>query len=212
MLTESPDLPEVEIDQSESTPESESNPVWNIFATGLDFWENDNSEIFSREALGDADRLLYSSFFRPDEWLRNAKSLDPFLGNAAESKIPNNIRIRVKELYRSFILGNYLAAIALARAILEYSLIDKSSKTGVNPLSTDPRYPNRTRRLRSLVNDVSARIPQLQKDMETIVDAGNRTLHQRKDDKIVFLPIVLHELAFDSIKAVRGVVEHLYLH
>ena len=87
--------------------------------------------------------------------------------------IPGNIRIRLKELYRSVILGIYLAAIALARAILEYSLVDRSKILGINAFSDDPRYPNRTRRLRSLVEDVSEKQAELQADMKAILDAGN---------------------------------------
>lgn len=211
LLAELLDLPEVDLDPKEFHPESESNPVWNILVSGLDYWEMDESGAFSQEALRATDRLLYSAFFRPDEWLRNAASLEPILGKAAESKIPGNIRIRLKELYRSFILGNYLAAIALARAILEYSLVDRSTKIGIDPLSEDPRHPNRTRRLRLLVDDASERQLALQVDMEAILDAGNRTLHQKKKDKLAFLPGALHDLAFTSAKSVQRVVEKLYL-
>jgi len=211
LLAELLDLPDVDLDQKEFQPEAESNPVWNILVSGLDFWEMDDSGTFSQEAIKDTDRLLYSSFFRPDEWLRNTNLLEPVLGKAAENKIPGNIRIRLKELYRSFILGNYLAAIALARAILEYSLVDRAKIIGIDAFSDDPRYPNRIRRLRTLVDDVSECIPELQVDMEAVLEAGNRTLHQRKKDKLAFLPGALHGLAYDSAMAVRRVIEKLYL-
>jgi|GEM_PF-1996044 len=211
LLLELLDLPEVEIDPKEFPPEYENNPVWNILVSGLDYWEMDESGTFSEDALNATNRFLYSSFFRPDEWLRNADSLEPVLGKAAENKIPGNIRIRLKELYRSFILGNYLAAIALARAILEYSLVDRSTNIGINAYSEDPRHPNRTRRLRSLVDDVSERRPELQEDMEAILDAGNRTLHPKKKDKLAFLPKALHDLAIRSTISARRVVEKLYL-
>jgi hypothetical protein len=133
------------------------------------------------------------------------------LGKAAEQRIPNNIRIRLKELYRSFILGNHLAAIALARAVLEYALVDRSAKIGINPLSDDPRYPNRTRKLGMLVEDASENRPELKLDMKSIVDAGNKTLHPKKKDNLVLLPDALRGLALTSIKAVRRVVENLYL-
>lgn len=204
-------LPDVELDPKEFRPDSEGSPVWNILVSGLDFWEMDDSGVYSKDDLKATDRLIYSSFFRPDEWLRNADELEPILGKAAEQRIPSNIRIRLKELYRSFILSNYLSAIALARAVLEYALIDRSAKIGINPFSDDPRYPNRTRKLGRLVEDVSEKRPELKLDMEAIVDAGNKTLHPKKKDNLALLPRTLHNLALTSVKAVRRVVEDLYL-
>ena len=204
-------LPDVELDPKEFRPGSESSPVWNILVSGLDFWEMDKSGEFSEDDLKATDRLIYSSFFRPDEWLRNADEIKPILGKAAEQRIPSNIRIRLKELYRSFILGNHLSAIALARAVLEYALVDRSAKIGINPFSDDPRYPNRIRKLGMLVEDASENRPELKLDMESIVDAGNKTLHPKKKDNLVLLPGTLRNLALTSIKAVRGVVENLYL-
>lgn len=204
-------LPDVELDPKEFRPGSEGSPVWNILVSGLDFWEMDESGEFSEDDLKATDRLIYSSFFRPDEWLRNADEIEPILGKAAEQRIPSNIRIRLKELYRSFILGNHLSAIALARAVLEYALVDRSAKIGINPLSDDPHYPNRTRKLGMLVEEASEKRPGLKLDMESIVDAGNKTLHPKKKDKLVLLPGALRDLALTSIKAVRGVVENLYL-
>jgi hypothetical protein len=171
----------------------------------------DDTEEFSEEALNATNRLIYSSFFRPDEWLRNADQIEPVLGVAAEQRIPSNVRIRLKELYRSFILGNYLSAIALSRAILEYALVDRSAKIGINSLSDDPRYPNRTRKLGLLVEDAGEQRPELKLDMESIVDAGNMTLHPKKKDNLVLLPGVLRDYALTSLKAVRGIVEKLYL-
>ncbi|MHB8843491.1 MAG: hypothetical protein ACYC7L_01975 [Nitrospirota bacterium] len=204
-------FPNVDLDQKAFRPDAKSNPVWNILSSGLDFWELDDTDEFSEEALKATNRLIYSSFFRPDEWLRNADEIEPVLGAAAEQRIPSNIRFRLKELYRSFILGNYLSVIALSRAVLEYALVDRSAKIGINPLSDDPRYPNRVRKLGLLVEDVSERRPELQLYMESIVDAGNMTLHPKKKDNLVLLPNVLREYALTSIKAVRGIVEKLYL-
>jgi len=204
-------LPDVELDPKEFRPGSEGSPVWNILVSGLDYWEMDKSGVFSEDDLKATHRLIYSSFFRPDEWLENADEIEPILGKAAEQRIPSNIRIRLKELYRSFILGNHLSTIALARAVLEYAIVDQSAKIGINPLSGDPRYPNRTRKLGMLVEDASENRPELKLDMESIVDAGNKTLHPKKKDNLVLLPGALCDLALTSIKAVRKVVENLYL-
>jgi hypothetical protein len=205
------DLPDTELSSKEMLPFPTGNPVWNVLVSGLDYWEDNYSDEFTKDDIESAERLLYSSFFRPDEWLKNADDIEPIFGKAAENTIPSNVRIRLKELYRSFILGNHLSAIALARAILEYALIDKSAKLGINAFSSDPRYPNRTRKLGMLVEDAAEKRPELEIDMESIVEAGNQTMHPRKGDNLVLLPNALRKLAFTSICSVRRVIEDLYI-
>jgi len=184
--------------------------AWDILVAGFDYFSQDE-DAYSKEQLDTVERLLFSSFFTPDEWLRNSKDLDPILGESADQRIPSHVRIRVKELYRSYMLGNYLSAIALGRAILEYSLVDRAPIIDINPYSADPNNTTRTRTLRSIVEDVSKIAPELSVDMESIVDAGNRTLHPKKRDKVVLHPSTLRSLSRDTINSVQRVIEHLYL-
>lgn len=202
---------DIELDSEEFESDAKGSPVWNILASGLDFWETDESGRYSEDDLKATDHLLYSPFFRPDEWLRNADLTEPVMGRAAEQRIPSNIRVRLKELYRSFILGNYLSAIALARAVLEYALIDRSTEIGIKSSAEDPRHPTWTRKLGLLVDDAVEKLPHLKSQMESIQDAGDKTLHPKKKDNLVLLPFVLRGLALESINAVREVVEDLYL-
>jgi len=211
LLVDLLDLPDIDIDLKQLRPEPARTPVWNILVSGLDFWNLDESGEFSAEDLAAADHLLFSSFFRPDEWLRGFEELQPILGERAEQRIPGNVRERLKELYRSFAFGNFLSAIALARAILEYALVDRASHLGIDPYTQDTRYPGRTRRLRELVEDAAEKIPELRSDIESILDAGNQTLHPRRKDNLVRLPSALRAMAFSSTLAVRAVVERLYV-
>ena len=211
LLVELLEMPDIELDRKAFRPDSESSPVWNILVSGLDFWEMDDSGMHSPKDLQATRGLVYSPFFKPDEWLRNVNELEPVLGPAAELKIPSNVRIRLKELYRSFILGNYLSAVALARAILEYALVDHAAQIDIRAYSDDPRYPNRTRTLGVLVRDASEKLPELKAEMEAVLEAGNQTLHPKKKDKLVLLPSYLRHLAKASIQSVRKVVEKLYL-
>jgi hypothetical protein len=210
---------EIEFNSNEDTaksPESilpnssKSTTVWNILIAGLDYWQNNDDSMYTNDELKAAERLMYSSFFVPDEWLRNTDELQPILGDAAEQRIPINIRIRIRELYRSYILSNYLAAIALSRAILEYALIDRAGIIGIQVSLNDPHYPNRTRRLGDLVEDASNVIPELKTEMESILDAGNKTLHPKKRDKSVFHSTYLHCLARSSVEQVVKIIERLY--
>ena len=165
----------------------------------------------AEKPLDAAGRLLFSSFFDPDQWMRNSYELHPVSGEGADRLAPSNIRVRVRELYRSFVLGNYLAAIALTRAILEYAIVDNAARLDINPDFTDQSGQMRTRRLRELVEDLSTRLPILRLPMETIIEAGNRTLHPKQKDRLVLLPDSLRDLALDTINAAREVVEQLYL-
>ncbi len=204
-------LPNIEIDLDKVHPRTEQAPIWNILVSGLDFWKLNEGEEFTTEELDSAEHFLYSSFFEPDQWMQNLEELQPVAGEDADRRVPSNIRVRVRELYRSFVLGNHLAAIALTRAMLEYAIVEHAPRLGIIPYFTDNRGRNRTRRLRELVDEISVRMPNLNLSMETIVEAGNRTLHPEQQDRLVLSPDRLHDLALDSINAIRDVVEQLYV-
>lgn len=211
LFVEIMDQPNIDLDPRQISHESDAAPVWNILVSGLDYWNQDQSEMFSAQDLAAADRFLFSSFFEPDQWLRNADELFPVLGGDADRKIPGNVRVRLRELYRSFILGNYLAGIALARATLEYALVDRASQLQIDPFSSDPRHPSRTKPLGQLVDLAAGKLPHLKFQMESIVEAGNQTMHPKRRDKLALLPSALRALALSTTEATRTVVENLYL-
>lgn len=204
-------LPNIEIDLGKVQPKTEEAPIWHILVSGLDFWKLDESGEYAAEELDAAERFVFSSFFEPDQWMRNSEELHPVAGDRADRVLPSNIRVRVRELYRSFVLGNYLAAVALTRAMLEYTIVEHAARHGINAYFTDPNGRRRTRRLRDLVNDFSEKVPILKLPMETIIEAGNRTLHPELQDRLAISPDRLHDVALESINATRTVVEQLYL-
>lgn len=204
-------LPNVDIDLGKVHPSTEDAPIWHILVSGFDGWSGDESGAFSTEELDTAGQLLFSSFFEPDQWMRNSHELHPVSGEGADRLLPSNIRVRVRELYHSFVLGNYLAAIALTRAMLEYAIVEYAARLDIKPYFTDQIGRKRNRRLRELVEELSEKIPILRLPMETIIDAGNRTLHPEQKDRLVLLPDMLHDVALDSISATRDVLEQLYL-
>lgn len=107
--------------------------------------------------------------------------------------------------------SNYLAAIALSRAVLERSLIECSTKIGIDVSAHDPRHPRRTKRLEELIEDASERLPHLRVQMESIRETGNKVLHPKSNDDPAPFPLALRNLALESIQAIRLVVEELYL-
>jgi hypothetical protein len=142
----------------------------------------------------------------------NRDELHPVSGENTEQRLPSNIRIRISELYRSFILGNFLAALALSRAILEYALRENCPRLDIDAYRRIGRTSSkRARRLGELVQEVSEKLPVLKLSMETVVEAGNRALHPEKKDKLVLAPDQQHDLALKSVNAIRDVIEKLYL-
>ena len=199
----------IEPDPSALTVVEHNTPVLHILMSGLDFWDYDQGgDEFSRENLEHAERLLYSDFFEPDRWLSNSEILQPIVGEKADNRLNLLLRQRLKELYRSFILGNHFAALALSRSILEYVLIEKSGKLGFDPHRSDGDI----KRLSRLIEDAAAALPKLKDAMELVCDGGNMVMHPRKHkSNISSLPSAMRSLALDSITAVRAIVEALYL-
>ena len=201
--------------QNAAQPDGEGKtPIEDIFWIGWQYCENSIAEgpdsLASLESVRDAEVLLFSSFFRPDEWVRNAKDINPLMGRGIDSLLNVSVRARLRELAHSFILGNYLAATALSRSILEYVLLTKAGALGINPSAQDRNYPKRMKRLGVLVEDFKDAKPELATDMEAIVEAGNTTLHPKRKEVIALLPLALREKALASISALRRVIDSLY--
>lgn len=190
----------------------ESNtPAWNIFATGVDWWSSNNDGEYSEAEVARTETLFDSPFFNPDDWIRNADDIRPITGDKAGQRIPGKIRNRFKEVIYSYVLGNYLAAIALCRAILEYTLIDRASAIGFEWRDAKDASGKRAKRLSWLVQDAAEKHPSLKSDMETVVEAGNRVLHpHRKEDVVELLPTSLRPTSLSSIRAMQRVIESLY--
>lgn len=184
--------------------------VANILFSGLDYWRLDDSE-YTEQELDEVEQVLQAPWFAPDRWIQNASKVLPVLGPKAKQVMPSSLRIRIEELTRCYLFDNHLSVIALARAILEYALIDRASKLGINPKKQD-QQKSEYKRLGRLVEEVAESRPELKTAMEQIVEAGNRTLHPRKDrEHIMLLPEYLRGQAFCSIQAIHQVVHELYL-
>lgn len=202
------DLPGLDI-----APQDRPKGSWgilNTFQLGMDLREMDQDPNSPDDDFRAAQSIMGAPFFNPDEWYRNAQELSPIFGEQAEKKIPWSPRERLRELYHSFILGNYLSAIAMARTILEYALIDRARTLGIDPNTTDKLGRPSTKGLGQLVREAASIRPDLEQRMDQILDFGNAIIHPKQKDTAFLFQEQNHKVALRVVNAIREVVLALY--
>jgi hypothetical protein len=153
-------------------------------------------------------RLIGSVYFQPDEWLSHMDELIPVLCSRDAGAIPGHVRARLKEVYRSFIFGNWIACIALSRALLEYVLLDRRNALSIDVFE-DPENTQRVRRLSNLVDQASQTRPELGEAMSHVQQYGNEVMHPKLRRNVdSYLPG--KRQAKDCLQKVRLVVASLY--
>jgi hypothetical protein len=154
-------------------------------------------------------RLFTLPFFEPDLWLARQREIGPLLLGRRARNVPSHVRGRVKEIHHSFVLGNFLSAVALARSTLEYALIDRGRSLGYEPFET--RMGNHSvKRLADLIDSASVVMPSLRDSMVRVREIGNQVLHPKKHYDVIRLSHVLEAQAFDCISALRRILVDLY--
>jgi len=84
------------------------------------------------------DRLFQADWFRPDLFVRMSDQLHPIYANESVN-VSDGLKKYIKEVYRSIILGNPMAAIALMRSSLECALHDTAHRYNVSFSSNELR-------------------------------------------------------------------------
>ena len=187
----------------------------NAISWGLERWNNqlEEGEWFEWYERGfnieGARDLVAMPWFRPDEWSQNLKSLQPVLVDRPPQVMRDHVRYRLTEIYRAFAYGLWMAAIALARSLVEFSLRATAPRLGI--VSTYERAGGRIddKSLQRLGEEVACALPALANAIETVRESGNRILHPKKHDVIAH-PKVMRAEALDCIRATRLIVETLH--
>jgi hypothetical protein len=118
--------------------------------------------------------------------------------------------LRLGEVSRLFILGQWMGCIALSRALLEYVLLHRASlfSQDVYEHRGNERKP---KRLRELVETAGIDFPQLVGPLEEIVDLGNTVMHPKSGGKRIQLePALGRAWAKRAATALRQVCEVLF--
>ncbi len=159
----------------------------------------------------DAKNLVASEYFLPDDWMENFTSVGPVFSPKEEKKFPLHIRERVREMYRSFIFGNWMSVTAMGRSLLEYIIIDRKSSLKIEVYEKDYDGKERPKKISRLV-DLAAETnfaQSLKEDMKKIVQYGNEAMHPIKTSKIKMFPH-RRQGALDCIKSIIKIIQVLY--
>jgi len=165
-----------------------------------------SSHGYSEQNLEQVEHILGYDFFTPDSWWISLQELTPVMGNEFNNRLPGSIRHRLKEIYRSYVFGNHLAAIALSRATLEYAINDRATSLGIPVAQKDGTRP----KLGALIETMSDTFPELREHLETIRESGNKTLHPNKKERLLLIEEHIMGTSNNCLTSLRAVLEKIY--
>jgi hypothetical protein len=151
--------------------------------------------------------------FDPQAWLDRAGELTPIRTHRKDVLLPSHVRLRIDELNRAYVFGCWLSVLALARAILEYAILDNLHKYDVPPMwpPTGREQKGKSKKLSQLIEELEPHVPLLTKGMNKLRDYGNDYLHPKKSQVSKESLFQSKSAAKDAMQTVVEVVEGLYL-
>ena len=165
-----------------------------------------NPDIIVENRVHDqALRLMNATFFQPDKWYGNLRQLSPLVLNT--KKLPLVVQLRVRELHICLIVGTPSAAAILARSTLEYVLLERAPSYAVRPMEASGEL----KRLGTLVNEFSEKLPELEIDMRSVKRIGDQAVHAYIGHrKVVTISACGLAEAFQSWTGLRDVLQRVY--
>ncbi len=149
-----------------------------------------------------ADEVVNSPYFTPDRWRSNARVLQPVTQREQDALIPSDVRRRLEATYASFIFGNWLACISMARAALEYALRTRARTLRMDVKSS--KQSGMDAGLNELIRQVADQgYSDLFEPMDSIRKQANAVMHPSK-----FSPGVDESLAI--IRYLKKCIEVLF--
>lgn len=156
---------------------------------------------------------VHADWFTPDAWYAASRDSRLLVLSREHDELPTWVNHRVKDLYRALLTGNYLAALALARATLE-SALDHRADSLLKNLNRKTLADLRRQRKTGL-GDWLPRYEQAGVNLpyteihEDVRKRGNEALHGlRKDDTIG--PVRAAEPVLRAIEVTVRAIEQLY--
>lgn len=149
--------------------------------------------------------------FDPDSWLDRVGELAPVRTERKNVLLPVHVRLRLEELFRAYIFGCWLSVLTLARAVLEYAILDNLHKFGIDQYwPPDRDGKRREKKLEHLIDDVGAYLPQLVEPMDRLRTYGNEYLHPKGSKTSKETLFQREKAAKDALGTITAVTEALY--
>ncbi|HRN61914.1 MAG TPA: hypothetical protein PLF73_05595 [Luteimonas sp.] len=188
----------------------ERNPVLEIFWVGIENHRTLDTGEYSEDELDLADKLVSASWFKPDSWLNSFRETEPVIGQNIH-RLPQHIKIRLEETYRSFAFGHFFSVLAMTRSIMEIAIKDRAAEFGIELTKPNPRGLGLWGKgLKDLVEDLSDTLSELRFPMERIRDNGDEAMHNIDRKSKVYDELSRRQRALESIVDLRVVLERLY--
>jgi len=214
-------------------PEEQAAEAAAFLGELVDYWDDIAEDSFSDDRVRKGRRaahylrqlsatpevfeLLGKGLFRPRDWIMNLKMLEPV--SLDQQRLNSQARNILRQVYASFVFGQWAAVHALARASLEHTLKERLRSSGV-PLviPLDHRGRVRKKRLEDLINDLIELRPELESirpAMDRVREQGNRAVHiseaTNRHESIVEAEQRFRTAAMETICGLKQVLEELLL-
>lgn len=149
--------------------------------------------------------------FDPDSWLDRVGELAPVRTERKNVLLPVHVRLRLEELFRAYIFGCWLSVLTLARAVLEYAILDNLHKFEIDQYwPPDRDGKRREKKLEYLIDDVGGYLPQLVEPMDRLRTYGNEYLHPKASKSSKETLFHREKAAKDALETITAVTEALY--
>lgn len=149
--------------------------------------------------------------FDPDSWLDRAGELAPVRTNNKNLVLPGHVRLRLEELYRTYVFGCWLSVLSLTRAVLEYALLDNANKFSIDTYwPPDANGKKREKKLSHLIEDFSPHLPTITNQMNRLRDIGNDYLHPKTSQMSKEKLFARQAVACEAISLLVEAVETIY--
>ena len=169
-----------------------------------------DERFFPDEACEVLDSKLIG--FEPDSWLDRAGDLAPVRTDRQNLVLPAHVRLRLEEIYRTYVFGCWLSVLSLSRGILEYALLDNAAKFGVETSwPPDANGKRREKKLSHLIEDFAIHLQALANTLNRLRDLGNDYLHPKKSQMSKETLFARQPAAREAISILVQAVEGIYV-
>jgi Txe/YoeB family toxin of Txe-Axe toxin-antitoxin module len=171
------------------------------------FFQEDHFDFYDFEG---AHEVLSWPVFVPDIWRQNLREIRGVL-LSIERALPRSISRVLSEVNRTFVFGQYLACVAMARAALEYAILSRVKEGALQIDTRDTAREGRVAGLDILIDRASKAISSLDADLWNYIRrSGNDVMHDLLAQENMSRVPESRARALSCMKKVHTAIEELY--